>query len=76
MAPLNASDTVAPNAPITYDLPVPVDLDSKMESPSVSRAQVAATPERPQGSADFKDPQGMSVLQQHVEFWDRYDCEL
>lgn len=72
MAPLKASETVAPAAPVTYERPVPTDLDSKMDSPSVPRAQLAATPERPQGSADFKDPKGMSVLQQHVEFFDRY----
>lgn len=72
MAPLKASETVAPSAPVTYDRPVPTDLDSRMDSPSVPRAQLAATPEHPQGSADFKDPKGQSVLQQHVEFFDRY----
>lgn len=39
--------------------------------PGLPRALVAPSRERPDGSRRFHDPKGLSVLQQHVEFFDR-----
>jgi hypothetical protein len=36
------------------------------------RAVVAPSRENPAGSRTFHDPKGLSVLQQHVEFFDRW----
>ncbi|GAQ91219.1 Caleosin [Klebsormidium nitens] len=66
-----ATATVAPAAPVTAERPVPADLDQALKNPGLPRALVAPSRERPDGSRAFHDPKSLSVLQQHVEFFDR-----
>ncbi|GAA5942975.1 caleosin family protein [Sporobolomyces koalae] len=53
---------------------VPKDLDQKLAQPYVPRANIAATPERPDGTVEggwAKKHKDETVLQQHVAFFDR-----
>ncbi|RKO83730.1 caleosin, partial [Blyttiomyces helicus] len=62
--------TVADKAPITFKMHLPEDLDNKLANPGLPRASIAPDADHPNGSEDAprKD---MSVLQQHIEFFDR-----
>ncbi len=53
--------------PVTLERPVPKDL--ALENPGLPRVNVAADVDHPQGSDDAKKE--ISVLQQHIEFFDR-----
>ncbi|KAJ3180012.1 hypothetical protein HDU87_002235 [Geranomyces variabilis] len=74
LTPTVASDkqkikTALVKASTTIDHPVPVNLDAILPNPGVPRADVAQSAEHPEGSADGK--RDLSVMQQHVEFFDR-----
>ncbi|KAJ0793289.1 putative plant seed peroxygenase [Helianthus annuus] len=58
--------TVAPMAPITSQRPVRTDLESSIPKPSMAAPDM----EHPDGTPDHQ-PQGLSVLQQHVAFFDQ-----
>ncbi|GAQ81996.1 Caleosin [Klebsormidium nitens] len=63
---------VAPGAPVTTRRPAPKRLEAQLEgNPGAPQAQIAASREQPHGSTDYYDPKGLSVMQQHVEFFDR-----
>ena len=55
--------------PVTQQRPVAVDLDKKMAQPAVARANSAPSIDHPEGTPNA--PQTRSVLQQHVDFFDR-----
>ena len=55
------------SVPVTVQRPPPKDLT--LENPGLPRVNIAADVEHPNGSDDAK--KNMSVLQQHIEFFDR-----
>ncbi|RUS22340.1 caleosin domain protein [Endogone sp. FLAS-F59071] len=63
--------TAAPDAPVTYERPVPTDLDKFIKNPAVPRASEAVSKEMPHGTENYeKVKDGRTVLQQHVSFFD------
>ncbi|KAI8825028.1 Caleosin related protein-domain-containing protein [Fimicolochytrium jonesii] len=76
--PIHAAKQVDLNAPIitavdkcppTKMFPVPENLDRIVRNPGVPRANIAPSAEMPNGSPEGK--RDLTVMQQHVEFFDR-----
>ncbi|KAJ9558839.1 hypothetical protein OSB04_013453 [Centaurea solstitialis] len=65
-----AMATVAPMASVTAQRPIRTDLDSAFPKPYMGRAMVAPSMEHPDGTPNH-NPRGLSVLQQHVAFFDQ-----
>eukprot|EP00897_Mesotaenium_endlicherianum_P006846 jgi/Mesen1/618/ME000108S10778 len=62
--------SLAPGAPITFHRPVKTDdLDKHVEKPHVPRGTKAPSKERPEGTPGRET--SLSVLQQHVAYFDR-----
>ncbi|CAK9325944.1 unnamed protein product [Citrullus colocynthis] len=69
-ASAEAMATVADKSPITSHRKVRDDLDSKLPKPYLARALAAPDSENINGTWGHKH-NGMSVLQQHVSFFDQ-----
>ncbi|KAJ4880409.1 Peroxygenase 1 [Raphanus sativus] len=65
----DAMTTVAPYAPVTFHRRARVDLDDRLPKPYMPRALQAPDREHPYGTPGHKN-YGLSVLQQHVAFFD------
>ncbi len=64
--------TSVPKAPITAQYPLSSDLSLHIPQPSLARANLAISKEKPYGSKHYSEKyKDYSVLQQHVLFWDR-----
>lgn len=63
--------SIAPGAPVTASRPILTDdLDQYIDKPHIPRAFLAVDKEHPNGSAGHEHS-GMSVMQQHVAYFDR-----
>lgn len=63
-------DTSAPRAPITKKRKLNENLQNELEKPYLARAQAAVDKFHPKGT-EGRNSEGMTVLQQHVAFFDR-----
>lgn len=70
MASGDSLQTVAPRAPVTVERRVNPNLDDELTKPFLPRALVAIDSEHPRGAPGHHH-NDMSVLQQHVAFFDR-----
>ncbi len=70
MASSDSLQTVAPKALVTAERRVSPNLDDELPKPYLPRALVAVDSEHPNGSPGHRH-YNMSVLQQHVAFFDR-----
>ncbi|XP_010485139.2 PREDICTED: peroxygenase 2-like [Camelina sativa] len=68
----DAMETVAPYAPVTYHRRVRGDLDDTLTKPYLPRALQAPDMEHPLGTPEHRH-NGLSVMQQHVAFFDLDD---
>lgn len=61
--------TSLPAAPFTVNRPVPEDLDRHVKNPGLPRANMTCDREHPNGT--YTPPANLTVMQQHVAFFDR-----
>lgn len=61
--------TTIQEVPVTCQYPPPADVDKFIEKPGLPRANKAVSRDNPQGSE--YSASNRTVLQQHVDFWDR-----
>uniref|UniRef100_A0A0C9RUU0 TSA: Wollemia nobilis Ref_Wollemi_Transcript_12236_706 transcribed RNA sequence n=1 Tax=Wollemia nobilis TaxID=56998 RepID=A0A0C9RUU0_9CONI len=71
MASDESLQTTAPKAPVTADHRVNPNLDDQLPKPFLPRALAAVDTENISGTVPGHNHNGMSVLQQHVAFFDR-----